>query len=293
MTNSNISAQTKPTDVLFSHLQTFSEMPAFELLSGAAARTYFGGISGATADLTVSQLADLSALELSALRLTQRDVHLIIDQLAKIIPTPVTDPAPTESETTTDLSSVAQDQLLTTTLGELAVWQGLTIHGVTPLGKFWVDNGTRAPFEEMITLSQLARMSSRSLLAKRSMTPAKIVAITNAVRHAMRELSLTSPANSSAVVSPAVVHTTAEHQIMLEEQAFSKRLLAAALNELTPQQRARVFSIVAGPYMNQTQTKKINKKQPKRNNRNSRKAKAPKRKPSASAKKYSASAKKS
>lgn len=195
-------------DLLWQRLQSFSEMSAFDLLSDAACRDYFGGTSEALSGLTVSEFSLLSATELAQLKLLESDVETIIRQIELILPDlknevepssvsheqPLASDASAETiaeklppELSASISSVAQEQILTQILLDLAAWPALSSVGHVTLGEVWTDSDTRAPFEEMITLKQLAKLSARSLLAKRSMTAEKIVAITNAVRRAMKQ----------------------------------------------------------------------------------------------------------
>ncbi len=247
-------------DAVFAKLRAFSELPAFELLSTAKCLTYFGGISEAVADLSLSELAELSSLELRALGMSETDCQVILQQLSPLVvkaesndvgvnSNDEVDQATSASADNTNpgmtLSSVAQEQLLTNILNELAAWPQLEVYGNEALGKFWVDKNVRAPFEELITLRQLAHMSVRSLLAKRSMTGEKIVAITNAAKQAMQGLrNIKTSAKESLPSSPVLDLTKTSRT---EDSSLTQRLLAAALKELSPAQRARVLTSVAMP----------------------------------------------
>lgn len=261
-------------DAVFAKLREFSELPAFELLSAARSDAYFGGVSNAVGELTVSELAELSAPELQELGLTATDREIIIQQLDPLVSEKLqTDahkeqqeeefsatPGAASADNTNPgmtLSSVAQEQLLTNTLNELAGWSRLAVTGNQPLGSFWVDNDVRAPFEELITLKQLAHMSVRSLLAKRSMTGAKIVAITNAVQRAMKDSERTAPNTKELPTSSPVSNLSKGAQS--GDSDLTQRLLAAALKELSPAQRAKVLMSVAMPEATSTRRKTTRK----------------------------------
>jgi hypothetical protein len=53
------------------------------------------------------------------------------------------------------------------------------------LGQYWNQTDSRAPFEEELTLSQLASLDPGMLLKKKSITQEKILALTHAVRTAL------------------------------------------------------------------------------------------------------------
>lgn len=235
---------------VFQAVRSFSELPAFELLSAAGCKQYFGGVSEALDGLTVSELAEMSEHELETLALPFSDRRIIITQLSALsetntdvesrIPSPQSEGEHgARAPRGMTLSSVAQEQMLTELLGELSGWPGLVVHGGKTLAECWTTKEVRAPFEELLTLKQLSKMSVRSLLAKRSMTGEKIAAIIAAVRNAMTSL----PAAQSKGTSQASSSTSVAAP---EDSSLTKRLLDAALRELTPEQRARVLMSVAG-----------------------------------------------
>ena len=235
---------------VFQEIRSFSELPAFELLSAAGCRQYFGGVSEALDGLTVSELAEMSERELEALALPVSDRKVIVTQLSGLagakldveseIPSPESDgERGARAPRGMTLSSVAQEQMLTDLLSELSGWPGLTVHGSKTLAECWTARHVRAPFEELLTLKQLSKMSVRSLLAKRSMTGEKITAIIEAVRNAMTLL----PAATSKGAGQA---NASKDLAASQEESLTKRLLDAALRELTPEQRARVLMSVAG-----------------------------------------------
>lgn len=66
------------------------------------------------------------------------------------------------------------------------------------IGTFWESSSTRAPFEEELTLKQLASFDPEILIRKRSFTSDKMIALTTALEKAMNlEIASTLPFNNS------------------------------------------------------------------------------------------------
>lgn len=109
-----------------------------------------------------------------------------------------------DTSTPTTFNSVQCEQELRERLTALRGHPDLSRVKDQPLGRFWKDDQLRAPFEESLTIQQFLGLDIAVLTKKRTMTSARMVAMTRALENALTLLAGgTPPAEKPSSSLPA------------------------------------------------------------------------------------------
>jgi hypothetical protein len=163
----------------------------------AVTETELEGLTPAEHDRLVSALTDLS-------RVTPEDSPPQLSPAAQTAPLEQSRPLGRSRHTEAPLlSSVQAERVLTDAIATLRASPHFPAIRFTRLGEFWQDDWARAPFEEALTLQQIAEMKVATLLEKRSLSQAKILHVVGAIEYAIGKSPGAASSNPSGETVPA------------------------------------------------------------------------------------------
>jgi len=211
-----------PSDIAAA-LTRFSTSPRFDFFRNlfvsefTAARSKDSPVAGLTFGALEERLMDSGSLgdEVAALdsvdqhTLLRRIIELGGESTAPLPPPPETTPAeapppPRFAQIEKPvLSSVEAEKKLTEALAALRSSPRFSTVRLSRLGDFWDGSWPRAPFEEALTLQQVADMKVQAMLEKRSFGPAKIVHVIKAIERAIGSTPQASSTNRSDAAAPS------------------------------------------------------------------------------------------
>jgi len=231
----------KPIDIRMLHdqLVALSKAPRFELLQNlqiAQFKALGKSVGGSLGSLTLGELVEHGALQISGLpsmggrRLKilnailsslaadsyEQDEGNLGDRGSPILKEPSTFPQDSgvlrrinPSSTPRFITTKTQEEFLALVV-QLRRSELLSILGDQEIGKYWIPEDPRSPFEEHLTFGQLLQVDQDALLRKRSSNERKIRALINALKNALDQKPAQSTNKSAVATSPFSAPTVPE-----------------------------------------------------------------------------------
>ena len=184
-------------------LQRFAASSRFNFLRSLQVGRFIDRSSNDTSlgvieEFTFEKLIELGSKKLSKLRWLDAKQTQVLIRLLNGLSQSGGDSASTESgeEEESTISSVEAERKLREAITAYKSHPHSGVVSDRPLGAFWRKSWARSPFEEALTLSQLASLDLPTLLKKRTMTTKRIAMIAEAVESAVAEINKSAADNN-------------------------------------------------------------------------------------------------